>query len=301
MEQTTLDTSSKKIAIIGGYGKMGAWFAWLLKSEGHRVTIIGRDKDRLAAAAVELGVAATDSLDKAAEADIVIISVPVDSFEAVCRDLGPSMRTGQKVFDLTSVKAKPVDLMHRHLGRARILGAHPVFGPGAASLHGQNFILTPTDATETNLAEKVSQWLKHRGARVRITTPEEHDRLMAVSLGLAHFIAIVTADALVSLDMLTEMSGASGITYKALLTLVESVLSEDPALYASLQLNLPQLPEMETLFSDKAGEWARLVKDGRRDEFISRMSALKTRLEAANPDFGASYQNLYRLADRRGD
>ncbi|GAI64600.1 unnamed protein product, partial [marine sediment metagenome] len=31
------------------------------------------------------------------------------------------------------------------------------------------------------------------------------------------------------------------ITYKVLLTLVESVLSEDPELYASLQMNLPNI------------------------------------------------------------
>ena len=297
----TSGVDSKKIAIIGGYGKMGFWFARLLKTEGHRVTIIGRDKDKLAAAAVELGVAATDRINKAAEADIVIVSVPVDSFDVVCRALAPHVQTGQKIIDLTSVKVKPDEIMHRYLARATVLGAHPVFGPGAASPSGQNFILTPTNSAENELADKISKWLKDRGARIRNTTPEEHDRLMAISLGLAHFIAIITADALVTLGKLTEMSGAGGITYKALLTLVESVLSEDPALYASLQLNLPHLPEMETLFGDKAEDWARIVNEGRRDEFINRMSALKTALEAANPEFGASYQNLYRLADRRND
>ncbi len=295
------DAEPKKIAVVGGYGKMGMWFARLLKNEGYRVTIIGRDKDKLAAAAISLGAAASDRLEKAAEADIVIISVPIDSFETVCRDLAPHIKTGQKIFDLTSIKMKPVEIMHRYFGQATVLGAHPVFGPGAASPSGQNFILTPTNDAEKELAEKVSHWLKGRGARVRITSPKEHDRLMAISLGLAHFIAIVTADTLVSLDTLTEMSGASGITYKALLTLVESVLSEDPALYASLQLNLPHLPEMERLFGEKAEDWAQLVSEGRRDDFISRMTKLKTALEAANPDFGASYQNLYRLADRRND
>ncbi|MEN8613738.1 prephenate dehydrogenase [Dehalogenimonas sp. THU2] len=289
----------KKTAIIGGYGKMGAWFARLLKKEGHQVTVIGRDKDKLAAVATELGVAATDRLSSISDADIVIISVPVDNFETVCRDLAPFVQPHHKIFDLTSVKVMPVAAMHRHFKGAQILGIHPVFGPGAESLKGQNVILTPTDDAEAALAARVSEWLTARGSRVRITSPEEHDRLMSISLGLAHFIAIVTADALVSLDKLTEMSGAGGITYKALLTLVESVLSEDPSLYASLQLNLPSLPETEALFSDRARDWAEMVKEGRREEFVSRMSALKSKLEAANPDFGASYQKLYHLANRR--
>lgn len=289
----------KKIAIVGGYGKMGSWFAGFLKNEGHQVTIIGRDKDKLAAAAVELGVAATDRPEAVAGADVVVISVPVDRFELVCETLSPHIRQGQRIFDLTSVKVMPVTIMHRFFGSAAILGVHPVFGPGAESLNGQNVILTPTDDEEEKLADSVSAWLTEHGARVRVTTPEEHDRLMSISLGLAHFIAIVTADALVSLDELTEMNGAGGITYKALLTLVESVLSEDPALYASLQLNLPSLPPMEKLFGDKAADWAELVSQGRREEFIGRMSKLKNTLEAANPDFGASYQKLYHLANRR--
>jgi prephenate dehydrogenase len=289
----------KSIAIVGGYGKMGAWFARLLKAEGFAVTVIGRDKDKLAKTAVELGVAATDRLEKAREADIVILSVPIDSFETVCRDLAPFLGPKHKIIDLTSIKTKPVDAMHRYFTKSLVLGTHPVFGPGATSLNGQNFILTSTNSAENELADKVSQWLKERGSRVRIMPPGEHDRLMSISLGLAHFIAIVTADALVSLDKLTDMSGASGITYKALLTLVESVLSEDPALYASIQLNLPQLPEIEKLFTDKAENWASIVRDGCRDDFVNRMSALKSRLEAANPNFGASYQNLYRLTERR--
>jgi prephenate dehydrogenase len=280
---------------------MGAWFARLLKQEGHAVTVIGRDKDKLAEAAVNLGVAATDRLETAGRADIVIISVPVDVFGRVCEQLAPHIRPGQLVFDLTSVKVMPVAAMHRNFNRAQVLGVHPAFGPGAESLNGQNVILTPTDEAENRLADEVRDWLTAQGARVRVTSPEEHDRLMSISLGLAHFIAIVTADALISLDKLTEMNSASGITYKALLTLVESVLSEDPSLYASIQLNLPELPEMEKLFGEKADEWAGLVADGRRQDFIDRMSRLKTTLEAANPDFGASYQKLYHLANRRQD
>ena len=292
------ENKRKSVAIVGGYGKMGAWFARLFKAEGYSVTIIGRDKDKLAKAAVELGVAATDRLDKATEADVIILSVPIDAFETISRDLAQFVGWRHKILDLTSIKTKPVEAMHRNFPKSTVLGTHPVFGPGAAGLAGQNFILTPTNDAENEFAAEVSKWLKERGAAVRITSSEEHDRLMAISLGLAHFIAIVTADSLVTLGELEGMAGASGITYKALLTLVESVLSEDPALYASLQMNLPALTEIESLFSDKADDWTHLVKEGRRKEFICRMTALKSRLESANPKFGESYQNLYRLTGR---
>ncbi len=84
--------------------------------------------------------------------------------------------------------------------------------------------------------------------------------MMAVVLGLAHFIALVSADALLSFDKLKQMEKVGGTTYRLLLTLAESVLTEDAEFYASLQMNLPKMPEIHGLFQKKARAWASLVK-----------------------------------------
>ena len=91
------------------------------------------------------------------------------------------------------------------------------------------------------------------------------------------------------------MEAVSGITYKVLLTLVESVISEDPELYASLQMNLPNLKEVEGLFQGKAKEWVDLVAGKDRREFVRRMAALKSEFEAVTPNFGKAYENMYRI------
>jgi len=100
--------------------------------------------------------------------------------------------------------------MHRYLGKGTILGTHPVFGPGAKSASNQNFVLTPTNEEEAMLAGKTRQYLEERGANVSIMTPLEHDRMMTVVLGLAHFIAIVSADTLLSLEKFEEMKKLGG-------------------------------------------------------------------------------------------
>jgi prephenate dehydrogenase len=127
-------------------------------------------------------------------------------------------------------------------------------------------------------------------------TPQEHDHQMAVVLGLAHFIAIVSADTLLGADGIKNMELVGGITYKVLTTLVESVLSEDPELYASLQMNLPNLPELERSFKNKAEQWGHLVATRDRAEFIKRMKSLKDKLRRDNPNFGRAYENMYRIA-----
>lgn len=287
-----------KIAIIGGTGKMGRWFARLLKDEGKEVLLVGRNQEKLAAVGNELGLPYTTDIAEAGKTDAVIISVAIDSFEEVAAQLGKHTRPEQIILDLTSIKETPVAAMKKHIKQGAILGAHPVFGPGARSLSGQNVALTPTSPQEKELAERVRTFLEKRGAKVVEMTPRQHDEAMSVVLGLAHFIAITSADSLLKLDGLEQMEAVGGTTYKVLLTLVESVLSEDPELYASLQMSLPGLAEKETSFLESGRQWAETVKSGSHQQFTTRMKALKERLEEGNADFGKAYRNMYRIAEK---
>lgn len=287
--------SALKIAIIGGAGKMGQWLARHLIQEGHQVTLIDCQAGSLEAACRALR-ANPGSLQSAGEADSIIIAVPIDAFEGVVRELSGYVHSGQQVMDITSVKCMPVAVMHRLLPSCRILGAHPVFGPGAAGLQGHNVVLTPVTGDEERLASRVRAYLETRGARAAVMSPEKHDRMMAVVLGLAHYIAIVAGDTLLGLADLKEMEQVGGVTFKALLTLVASVLSEDPALYASIQMHLP-LEALEAGFQQQAADWADTVKRHDRQGFIQRMSALHQKLEQLDLDSDQAYRNLYRLVD----
>jgi prephenate dehydrogenase len=285
-----------KIAIIGGAGKMGRWSARFLQQEGNEIVISGRTAARLEEAGRELGVAVASNVDAVEGVDAVVLSVPIEAFERVAAEIGPHIRLGQVVVDITSIKALPVGVMHRYLSQALVLGIHPMFGPGAAGIANQNFVLTPTSEAEEALAREVKTYLETRGAKVSTMTPQEHDDKMAIVLGLSHFVAIVCGDTLLSSNKLKPAGAMGGVTYKVLLTLVESVISENPELYASIQMNLPGTAEMEALFLDKVRDWAELVKNKNRAGFVRRMKLLKEKLEKDNPDFGRAYQNMYRLA-----
>jgi prephenate dehydrogenase len=120
---------------------------------------------------------------------------------------------------------------------------------------------------------------------------------MTVILGLSHFIAIVAADTLLSQDRFQQMKEIGGTTYKVLYTLVESVISEDPELYASLQMGFPGISEIEEQFLKNASIWADLVRNKDRKAFADRMSALKGVLEKTDPHFQKAYENLYKITE----
>ena len=111
---------------------MGRLFADFLLKDGKEVVITGRNEEKLLAARQQLGVEViTDNAKAVKGADYILLSVPIESFEEVVKQISPHIQTGQVVIDITSTKVLPVEIMHRHLKNALVLGAHPLFGPGA--------------------------------------------------------------------------------------------------------------------------------------------------------------------------
>lgn len=286
-----------RVAIIGGSGEMGRWFAKFLSKDGKQVIITGRNERKLLKAKRQLGVEVATNVEAVERADTILISVPIDNFEEVVEQISPYTRPEQVIMDITSIKVFPVETMHKHIKTGLTLGIHPVFGPGARSIANHSFVLTPTDERERTLAQKMRGYLETRGATVTLMTPQEHDEMMTVILGLSHFIALVSADTLLSFDSLKQMEAIGGITYKVLLMLVETVVSQDPELYASLQMSLPNMMEAEKLFQRKGKIWADLVNNRDRQRFVERMNALRSRLKEGNPDFGKAYENMYKVVE----
>ena len=286
-----------KIAIIGGSGKMGRWLANFLLKAGREVIITGRNQRKLLEAKQQLGVEVATNVEAVKRADVILLSVPIDNFEAVIKQICPYIRPEQIIIDITSIKVSPVEIMHKHIKRGVTLGVHPMFGPGARDITGQNFVLTPTNKNERALAQKVGDYLETRGARVTLMTPHQHDEMMSVILGLSHFIAIVSADTLLSLNKLKLMRAISGSTYKVWLTLVASVISENPEFCASLQMNLPDGGEVKKLFQRRLEAWADLVENKDRRKFIRKMNILRNKLEKDDPHLARAYENMYKLIE----
>jgi len=287
-----------KIAIIGGTGKMGQWFASFLVKEGHEVIITGQTQTKLAKAKQQLGIETASNITAVKKSDVIVISVPIDSFEKVIEQICPYIRPEHIIIDISSAKQAQTITMRKYIKNGVALGVHPMFGPGARDIAGQNFILTPTNKDQKALAKKVREYLEPRGARVTLMTPRQHDEMMSVILSLAHFIAIVSADTLQSLNKLKLMRAISGSTYKLLLTLVESVITEDPKLCASLQMNLAYGGRVKKVFQRRLESWADLIKKRDKREFVRRMNELRSKFESDDPDLPKAYENMYQLIEK---
>jgi prephenate dehydrogenase len=92
--------------------------------------------------------------------------------------------------DVCSVKVLPVRWMRETLPEhVEILATHPMFGPDSArySLAGHKLVLCPERIDIMRLSN-IKAWMESRELFVIETSPDEHDKQIAVSLAMTHFI-----------------------------------------------------------------------------------------------------------------
>lgn len=285
-----------KTAILGA-GKMGVWFAKFCLENGEEVVLADRNQEKLAKLGKELGVETSDFISAVKAAEMVMICVSISSFEEIVKKIGPSVRQGQTVLDICSIKDYPVKVMHENIKNGLVLGTHPVFGPGSKGVKHKTFILTPTNAKENEFAERYKKWLEKVEAHVFVMSPKKHDELMSVVLGLPHFLGLVACDTLLEQADFPETKKVAGTTYRMLFTLAEATALETPDLYANLQTKLPALQKIEDQFISKAQEWLDLIKKKDPTAIVNKMEQLKLKLKKTDSDFAKSYEIMYKMLE----
>jgi prephenate dehydrogenase len=285
-----------RVAVLGA-GKMGVWLAKFFLEEGYSVVVAGRNKEKLSKLKSELKVETANFAGAVKNADRILICVSISAFEAVVKTIAPSICEGQVVMDICSIKESPVAIMHKHIKRGLVLGTHPVFGPGSQGVKNKAFILTPTNAAEEEFAENFKKWLEQKKARVFVMSPGKHDELMSVVLGLPHFFGVVACDALLEQADYAETKKVAGTTYRMLFTLAEATALENPELFASLQLSLPEITKLEKRFIEKACEWLKLIQQKDPAAIARKMEQLKAKLVKTSGDYARSYEIMYKMLE----
>lgn len=213
-----------KVAIIGGSGLMGQWFQRFFAGQGLEVLVADLDTPQT-------------PQEVAAQADVVIISVPIPQVRKAVKEVAPHLRPDAALMDFTSVKQVPLATMLDHF-KGEVVGTHPLFGPGEESINGLTMVLCP------GRGERWLNWLKdlleNAGARVKVTTATEHDRLMSVVQGLAHFTLIALGRAILELGVSPQdLEDFATPTFAALHGLARRLFTQDAKLYACIQLANP--------------------------------------------------------------
>lgn len=255
----------QKIAIVGGTGKFGQHLGERLEAE-NEIVISGSSVEKAQKTAEEHGWDYGESQEIVADADIVIVAVPISVTVDTINDIGPSVPEDALLCDITSIKEKPVEAMKQYSDE--VLGMHPMYAP-SNSIEGQKVVLCPEKGQKWTEMEEF--WIEH-GAEVHVTEPEEHDRAMSLVQGLMHFSELVIAETIRKSGMSEELENYSSPVYELITDLTARMLNQKPGLYRSIQSENDRNEDMREEFIESAQEMDDLFED--REAFDERFEEL---------------------------
>ena len=195
------------VAIVGT-GLIGSSFGLALKAAGFEGRILGVSSPPAVKDALDRGAIdeALPLVQAVAQADLVYLSQTIGRILDTLRVIGPCLRPETLVTDAGSTKTRIVEQARRSIRGAQFLGGHPMAGKekrgaseaDASLFAGRTWILTPTSPADldTPSARELLFWIRKTGALPLFLTPEEHDRIVALTSHLPQLLSTALASTL---------------------------------------------------------------------------------------------------------
>lgn len=219
----------RSVLVVGGAGRMGNWLAQYFAGQGHNVSI--HDPH----AAKSPGFRHARSLRAGVEAaEVVVLATPLEATAGVL-DAVTALAPGALVFDICSLKTPLREAVERaHAAGLRVTSVHPMFAPGPSLLSGR--VLVVCDCGNPDAAREARGLFEDTALRLVDIPLCDHDRLMAVVLGLSHAVNIAFASTLADSGLtLQELDRVASTTFSKQARTTREVALENPRLYFEIQ------------------------------------------------------------------
>jgi cyclohexadieny/prephenate dehydrogenase len=237
-----------------------------------------------------------------AEADLVVVAVPIGANAACAEAFGPHLKAGAIVTDVGSVKQAAVRDIGPHLpSNVSFVPGHPIAGtehsgPDAGFVglfRGRWCILTPPAGQDEEAVARLRRFWETLGSMVEEMDAEHHDKVLAIVSHLPHIIAyniVGTAD---DLEAVTESEvikySASGFRDFTRLAASDPTMWRDVCLH-----NKDAILEMLARFSEDLASLQRAIRWGDGDKLFDmfthtravRRSIIDAGQDIDVPDFG---------------
>ena len=273
----------KKISIIGVNGKMGKWFAEYFHKMGFEV--IGFDTNgEIKEKFITKGSSLVGSILKT---DYVILCTPTKNTPEVIRLIAKEMKTGSYLIEISSQKSKTAQTLLKTPSKINPICIHPMFGPGTKKIDGKNIIIIPVKDVKKELAATKLLFPKANFVTIDAT---EHDKKIAVILGLTHLVNIAFASILAKDEKISLTEKMAGTTFKAQKIITESILTESPELIETIVSN-PEVRKYGEEFWKDIGKLLTDSQEGKSEDIINYIKATESKL-SKNTDLDKSYKKL---------
>ncbi len=282
----------QQVAVIGAAGKMGSWFTSYFSRRGLNVLAYDINQKMLKSSPK---IKVQTSLVKCVQnADLVLVSVPVQKTPQAIKDCAKNMKDGAIIAEISSVKSKTFAALKKTPINLRPLCIHPMFGPGASKKVDIRVVLVPVrnEKIELQIANEIFE-----NANVTVLpNAKQHDKSIAIVLGVTYFANIVFAKVMLS-GNISVLKQVSGTTFALQSLLAESIFTEEPELVIALiRENIYAKRYISHYLKEAAAlEQFVIAKDSKG--LKAELHGVKLRMQKRQ-DLRHSYNRMYEMIDK---
>lgn len=288
------------VGIVGSAGAYGRWLDQFFRST-MGLNTLGHDP------------ADPDSLSPdqlLSRVDVLIFSAPIRSTPAIVAAwvaVAAGRESGQLWLDVTSVKQLPVAAMLT--SKAEVAGLHPMCAPPKSpTLKGRAMVVCRSRVVRW--AAWLDELCSALEAQCVDSTPEAHDRIMAVVQALVHASALSQAGVMqrhAPADGIAALMPFRSVGFELDVAGISRILALNPAIYEDIQFGNPYVLPVLADLRDRVQLLHDLIARG--DE-PARQVFRRELLESARQGFGPAvvadgnhgFERMgYLLADLAGD
>jgi prephenate dehydrogenase len=281
------------VAIVGAAGKMGTWFARYFAQRGLDVSAYDINQKKILKTSSKVKV--QESLfDCVHDADLVLVCVPVQKTPQAVKECTKNMKDGAIIAEISSVKNKTFAALKKIPNNLRPLCIHPMFGPGASKKVEARMLLVPVrnEKIEVKIAKKIFE----KANVIVLPNAKQHDKSIAIVLGLTYFANIVFAR-LMSSGNISMLKQVSGTTFGLQSLIAESILTEEPDLVIALIGENVYAKKYINQYLKEAAALARLAVANDSNDLKAELEKLKLNMQKRQ-DLQRSYNRMYEIMDK---
>ena len=294
-----------KVALIG-LGLIASSMCHAIRRAGLARQIVGYARSaetRATAREIALCDLVTDTaVEAVADADLVVLCVPVGAMEDVARAIGPHLKRGATLSDVGSVKRAVIDAVAPFVPEGvHFIPAHPLAGTehsgprsGFAELFDNRFcILVPVEGSDPAAVARLADLWRGMGSNVDEMDADHHDLVLAVTSHTPHLIAYTMVGVA---DELRRVTDSEVIKYSAAgFRDFTRIAASDPTMWRDVFLhNKEATLDILGRFTEELFALQRAIRLGDGDHlhayFTRTRSIRRSIIEAGQdtdaPDFG---------------
>jgi prephenate dehydrogenase len=283
----------QQVAIVGAAGKMGTWFAGYFAQRGLDVSAYDINQRKMVRTSSKVKV--QQSLFECVHnADLVLVCVPVQKTPEVIKECTKNMKDGAIIAEISSVKNKTFAALKKIPNNLRPLCIHPMFGPGASKKVEARILLVPVrnEKIEVTMVKQIFE----NANVVVLPNAKQHDKSIAMVLGLTYFANIVFASVMSSRNN-SMLKQVSGTTYGLQSLIAESILTEEPDLVIALIAENIYTKRYINQYLKEAAAFGRLAIAKDSNDLKAELQKLKLSMQKRQ-SLQQSYNRMYEIIDK---